>query len=357
MDDLIGQGINAFRAGNRDEARKLFVTAIKQNPNNERAWGWLSNVAGNDTERIDCLKQVLRINPKNEQANQLLNSLTGFQSQFELQQPQVSKQISQQTPNSIKSAQRQLVKNIKSTNTKSRRTPLILIGVFAAICFCIGGFFFVGQFFNTPNSTTPNARILSAAEVYQASAVQYVKTQGYTVTSAVCEVVSPEHFNPTFNINGTSTNIDLFQIVFHAFRITGPALTSDLVVLFATNHTARQGIGVIWAINTDAIRLLPVVQEGSKATYPITMNTTGAQTAMACARQAGKPPSLQLGNISGETWRQEAIKKFGPEQILSDGTKDDYVMEAVWICLESNTDRETMLANLGADTKGHSSSL
>lgn len=79
MDDLIQQGADAFRAGNRDEARKLLLTAVKQNPNSERAWGWLYNVTNNDQERIQCLKQMLRINPKNEKANGLLNQLINFE--------------------------------------------------------------------------------------------------------------------------------------------------------------------------------------------------------------------------------------------------------------------------------------
>jgi hypothetical protein len=75
MDDLIQKGADAFRAGNRDEARKLLLTAVKQTPNSERAWGWLYNVTNNDQERVHCLKEMLRINPKNEKANGLLNQL------------------------------------------------------------------------------------------------------------------------------------------------------------------------------------------------------------------------------------------------------------------------------------------
>ena len=76
MDDLLQQGIAVYRAGQRDEARKYFISALKQNRNDERIWGWMYNVCNNDTERIDCLKQILRINPKNEKANQLLAKLT-----------------------------------------------------------------------------------------------------------------------------------------------------------------------------------------------------------------------------------------------------------------------------------------
>jgi len=75
MDDLLQQGITAYKAGKRDEARKLFIAAIKQSPDNLRAWGGMYEVSIDDKERVYCLKQMLRINPKNEKANQLLNLL------------------------------------------------------------------------------------------------------------------------------------------------------------------------------------------------------------------------------------------------------------------------------------------
>jgi len=73
MGDLIQQGIAARKAGNRDEARKCFIAAIKQNQDNEYAWQFLYNVANDDKERILCLQQILRINPKNEKAQELLD--------------------------------------------------------------------------------------------------------------------------------------------------------------------------------------------------------------------------------------------------------------------------------------------
>ena len=75
MDDLLQQGVIAYKGGNRDEARKIFITVVKQNPEDERAWGWMYQVSNDDKERIYCLKQVLRINPKSEKANQLLGQL------------------------------------------------------------------------------------------------------------------------------------------------------------------------------------------------------------------------------------------------------------------------------------------
>jgi hypothetical protein len=75
MDDLLQQGITAYKAGKRDEARKIFITVVKQSSDNETAWGWMYQASNNDQERIHCLKQILRINPKSEKANQLLYQL------------------------------------------------------------------------------------------------------------------------------------------------------------------------------------------------------------------------------------------------------------------------------------------
>lgn len=85
MDDLLQEGVKAYRAGKNDEARKLFASAIKQNPNDERVWGWMYNVCINNKERIHCLQQMIRINPENEKANQLLKELTA--SDFPLERP------------------------------------------------------------------------------------------------------------------------------------------------------------------------------------------------------------------------------------------------------------------------------
>jgi tetratricopeptide (TPR) repeat protein len=83
MDELLEQGVIAFRAGKRDEARKFFIAFVKQNPNNERGWGWMYEASSEDKERTYCLKQMLRINPKNEKANELLNQIINTKPPFQ----------------------------------------------------------------------------------------------------------------------------------------------------------------------------------------------------------------------------------------------------------------------------------
>jgi len=76
MDDALQQGIAAFHAGKLDEARKYLIAAVRQQPENEHAWGWLYRVAHNDQERSECLRQILRIDPQNEKAQERLAGLT-----------------------------------------------------------------------------------------------------------------------------------------------------------------------------------------------------------------------------------------------------------------------------------------
>lgn len=73
--DNLQNGITAFKSGKREDARKYLIAAVKENPKDENAWGWLYQVANNDNERIECLKKVTAINPNNEKAKQLLNQL------------------------------------------------------------------------------------------------------------------------------------------------------------------------------------------------------------------------------------------------------------------------------------------
>jgi hypothetical protein len=65
-------GIAAFKTGNKDQARFYLLKAIREEPNNERAWGWLFNTATTDEEKIHCLEQVVKINPNNPAATKLL---------------------------------------------------------------------------------------------------------------------------------------------------------------------------------------------------------------------------------------------------------------------------------------------
>jgi tetratricopeptide (TPR) repeat protein len=75
VDDLLQQGIAALKAGDNAGARKFLIAATKQNPNDEVGWGWLYRVSKTDAEKRYCLEQIIRINPENKKAAELLSEL------------------------------------------------------------------------------------------------------------------------------------------------------------------------------------------------------------------------------------------------------------------------------------------
>jgi hypothetical protein len=129
MDDLIQQGVDAFKAGDKESARKLLSQAIKQNPDSERAWGWMYNVCNTEQERIHCLKQIVRINPQNEKANQRINELTV--SDFPLESP---------TPQSTPGYSKLATPAVTSPPKRSKSTNLLLFtgGVILVLCVLCG---------------------------------------------------------------------------------------------------------------------------------------------------------------------------------------------------------------------------
>lgn len=74
-DDLLQQGIAALQAGNKAQARQLFSQAIRQNPDNEQAWLWLSGAVETAQDKLMCLNKVLAINPTNEAAQRGIAAL------------------------------------------------------------------------------------------------------------------------------------------------------------------------------------------------------------------------------------------------------------------------------------------
>lgn len=76
VDGMVREGISAYRAGRKDEARALLLRAVEIDQFNEQAWLWLSAVVESVDEQRTCLENVLTINPNNERAKQGLQMLS-----------------------------------------------------------------------------------------------------------------------------------------------------------------------------------------------------------------------------------------------------------------------------------------
>ncbi len=71
VERLLRQGIQAVKDGRSQDALRLLSRAITQEPENEKAWLWISAVLPEE-ERIECLKRVVAINPENQLASRAL---------------------------------------------------------------------------------------------------------------------------------------------------------------------------------------------------------------------------------------------------------------------------------------------
>lgn len=75
VDGMVRAGIEAYRAGKKDEAKTLLLAAVEKDEQNEQAWLWLSQVVDEVDDRRTCLENVLAINPNNTHAQQGLKIL------------------------------------------------------------------------------------------------------------------------------------------------------------------------------------------------------------------------------------------------------------------------------------------
>src|SRR5260221_14151668 len=75
--DRLNQAIDLVRAGKREEARAILIPLSQQYPNLEQVWLWLASASEDTQERINYLRRVLDINPRNERARQAYTRLTG----------------------------------------------------------------------------------------------------------------------------------------------------------------------------------------------------------------------------------------------------------------------------------------
>jgi tetratricopeptide (TPR) repeat protein len=73
--DLLQQAIIAARAGREWTARDMFLRVVEVDPKNELAWMWLTGLLDSLDDRIHACKQILKINPRNVNAEKYLAQL------------------------------------------------------------------------------------------------------------------------------------------------------------------------------------------------------------------------------------------------------------------------------------------
>jgi hypothetical protein len=75
LSQMLEEGIQAVKAGRVKEAQDWFVSLLQIDRYNEKAWLWLSGAADDDQDRLECILEVLNINPENAIAQRGLSAL------------------------------------------------------------------------------------------------------------------------------------------------------------------------------------------------------------------------------------------------------------------------------------------
>lgn len=75
-EDYLKQAIAAIKSGDKATGKRLLIDEVlRNNPRNENAWLWMTQVADADEDRLNYLRHVLKINPDNEAAKRGLAAL------------------------------------------------------------------------------------------------------------------------------------------------------------------------------------------------------------------------------------------------------------------------------------------
>ena len=76
-ESILQLGIEAARAGDKEEARKFFRLLTRETPQDSQAWLWLAGVAEDRDEKRAALEMVTQLDPSNQMAQKSLASLGG----------------------------------------------------------------------------------------------------------------------------------------------------------------------------------------------------------------------------------------------------------------------------------------
>ena len=92
MSEELNRAISAIKAGDRLTARRLLIEMLRQNPDDETAWLWMTEVIDSVEGRMWCLQNVLEANPDNETAQAAMATLQQEQARRAAQAERQSRQ-------------------------------------------------------------------------------------------------------------------------------------------------------------------------------------------------------------------------------------------------------------------------
>ena len=110
--DTVRRAIALAKAGNRSLARRLFLQIVEDDPQQELAWLWLSDLLDDPDDRVAALQNALVVNPRNAAAQRRLPALRAQQRAFHQQRAARSEELFQLAQQALRAGDRQKATNL-----------------------------------------------------------------------------------------------------------------------------------------------------------------------------------------------------------------------------------------------------
>ena len=91
MDDKLKRVDSLIKEGKEDEARGILIQMLKQNPKNDEAWVWLASITSDREKRQKCIEEALKINPNNATAKRVLQKMAAPPVETPAEKPKAQK--------------------------------------------------------------------------------------------------------------------------------------------------------------------------------------------------------------------------------------------------------------------------
>jgi Tfp pilus assembly protein PilF len=72
---ILDKAILAIQYGDRSSGARLLAQVLRADPQNVRAWLWMSEIADTETQRRECLQRAIALDPENRTARARLSQL------------------------------------------------------------------------------------------------------------------------------------------------------------------------------------------------------------------------------------------------------------------------------------------
>ncbi|MBN1200472.1 MAG: PD40 domain-containing protein [Anaerolineae bacterium] len=312
LDELLREGIQAARAGDKTLARDLLEQVVEQDQHNEKAWFWLAAVVDSIDEKRICLGNVIVINPGNQRAQRLLDQLEG-----------------QEGKSSFSSG--------GMTGGVSRRMVRLAIGLGAAALVALVALLIVvlaGSGDNKQDKPADSSPVAGAAETEEVAIVPddtqpadtVQATRRATFPPTATETSPPTALPPTWTPVPSPTPRDTSP----ATPLASPPVELGGKIIMRAGQVVgdedNQPIIVISPDGTNPLMIAPEIERGHTPIF----SPDGSQFAYIKFATGTREVILQINNLEGTAPKWSSVR-WGGVPILSKQDMPAWSPDGAWI--------------------------